>query len=106
MVMGSEDKVHRSHLPIATPERTGLITYDAKDPDSKLPPRLRAAGGIADTGRAAVSRDGKTERFQIVEQACSAAVRSRNPHRSSRSGATAGDNPSKIAHEREWVAPA
>jgi Sulfatase len=36
--MGLEDKKHRSHLPIATPERTGLITYDAKDPDSKFPP--------------------------------------------------------------------
>ena len=34
----SEDKKDRSHLPIATPERTGLITYDAKDPDSKFPP--------------------------------------------------------------------
>jgi arylsulfatase A-like enzyme len=36
--MGSEDKKHRSHLPMATPERTGLVTYDAKDPDSKFPP--------------------------------------------------------------------
>ena len=36
--MSSEDKKHRSHLPMATPERTGLITYDAKDPDSKFPP--------------------------------------------------------------------
>ena len=36
--MSDEDKKHRSHLPIATPERTGLITYDAKDPDSKFPP--------------------------------------------------------------------
>ena len=36
--MGDEDKKHRSHLPMATPERTGLITYDAKDPDSKFPP--------------------------------------------------------------------
>src|ERR1700723_1881445 len=36
--MGVEDKKHRSHLPIATPERTGLIAYDAKDPDSKFPP--------------------------------------------------------------------
>jgi arylsulfatase A-like enzyme len=36
--MGSEDKKHRSHLPIPTPERTGLITYDAKDPDTKFPP--------------------------------------------------------------------
>ena len=29
---------NRSHLPIPTPERTGLITYDAKDPDTKFPP--------------------------------------------------------------------
>ena len=36
--MSGEDKKHRSHLPMATPERTGLITYDAKDPDSKFPP--------------------------------------------------------------------
>src|SRR5271165_4809694 len=35
--MSSEDK-HRSHLPIPTPERTGLITYDARDPDTKFPP--------------------------------------------------------------------
>jgi len=37
-MMSDEDKKHRSHLPMATPERTGLITYDAKDPDSKFPP--------------------------------------------------------------------
>jgi arylsulfatase A-like enzyme len=36
--MSVEDKKHRSHLPIATPERTSLITYDAKDADSKFPP--------------------------------------------------------------------
>src|ERR1700688_1243662 len=36
--MSSEDKKHRSHLPIATPERTGFVAYDAKDPDSKFPP--------------------------------------------------------------------
>src|SRR5277367_6705470 len=36
--MSSEDKKFRSHLPIPTPERTGLITYDAKDPDTKFPP--------------------------------------------------------------------
>jgi hypothetical protein len=36
--MGLEDKKHRSHLPIATPERTGFMAYDAKDPDSKFPP--------------------------------------------------------------------
>ena len=36
--MGPEDKKHRSHLPIATPERTGFMAYDAKDPDSRFPP--------------------------------------------------------------------
>ena len=36
--MSSEDKKHRSHLPIATSERTGFVAYDAKDPDSKFPP--------------------------------------------------------------------
>jgi arylsulfatase A-like enzyme len=35
--MSTEDRKHRSHLPIATPRRTGLITYDAKDPDTKFP---------------------------------------------------------------------
>src|SRR5690349_11184171 len=36
--MSQQDKKHRSHLPIPTPERTGLITYDAKDPDTRFPP--------------------------------------------------------------------
>jgi len=35
--MSSEDRKHCSHLPIPTPERTGLITYDAKDSDTKFP---------------------------------------------------------------------
>jgi hypothetical protein len=33
--MNNEDSIHRSHLPIPDPPRTGLITYDAKDPDTK-----------------------------------------------------------------------
>src|ERR1700704_5853256 len=36
--MSGEDKKHRSHLPIATPGRTGYVAYDAKDPDTKFPP--------------------------------------------------------------------
>ena len=36
--MDSEDKKHRSHLPMASRERTGLVTYDAKDPDTKFSP--------------------------------------------------------------------
>jgi hypothetical protein len=36
--MNSEDKKHCSHHPIASRERIGLVTYDAKDPDTKFPP--------------------------------------------------------------------
>jgi Sulfatase len=32
--MGNEDRKHRSHIPMATPERTGLITYDANSRQS------------------------------------------------------------------------
>ena len=31
------DKVQRTVLPIPDQPRTGLITYDAKDPDTKYP---------------------------------------------------------------------
>ncbi|RUU44600.1 arylsulfatase [Mesorhizobium sp. M6A.T.Ce.TU.002.03.1.1] len=34
----SEDKINRTVLPIPSRPRTGLITYDAKDPDTKFPP--------------------------------------------------------------------
>ena len=34
----SDDDKDRRHLPIAAPERTGLVTYDARDPDTKFPP--------------------------------------------------------------------
>src|SRR5579862_1327145 len=36
--MSRENNKHRSHLPLATPARTGLIAYDAKDPQYKPPP--------------------------------------------------------------------
>ena len=36
--MSTEDKKDRSHLPMPSAERTGLITYDAKDPEAKYPP--------------------------------------------------------------------
>jgi len=36
--MSSEDKKHRSHLPMPNTERPRFIAYDAKDPDSKFPP--------------------------------------------------------------------
>ncbi len=36
--MSSEDKKHRSHLPMRNTSRPGLITYDAKDPDTQFPP--------------------------------------------------------------------
>ncbi len=36
--MSSEDKKHRSHLPMPNTGRPQFIAYDAKDPDSKFPP--------------------------------------------------------------------
>jgi arylsulfatase len=36
--MGSKDDVQRTVLPIPHQPRTGLVTYDAKDPDTKFPP--------------------------------------------------------------------
>ncbi len=35
--MSSEDKKDRFHLPIPAPGRTGPVTYDAKDPDTRNP---------------------------------------------------------------------
>ena len=34
----SDANIPRNVLPIPDPPRTGLITYDAKDPDTKFPP--------------------------------------------------------------------
>jgi hypothetical protein len=33
--MSGQDPKHRTVLPIPDKPRTGLITYDAKDPDTK-----------------------------------------------------------------------
>ena len=43
--MNSEDRRHRSHLPMPTPERTRLITYDARDPDTNCGSRGNAFNG-------------------------------------------------------------
>ncbi len=36
--MNEQDKIHRTVLPIPDQPRMGLVTYDAKDPDTKFPP--------------------------------------------------------------------
>jgi arylsulfatase A-like enzyme len=36
--MSDETKPDRSHLPIRNTQRTGFVTYDAKDPETKFPP--------------------------------------------------------------------
>jgi arylsulfatase len=36
--MTARDDLHRTDLPIADRPRTGLVTYDAKDPETKFPP--------------------------------------------------------------------
>src|SRR5438874_13535704 len=45
--MSVKDKIQRSVLPIPYQQRRGLITYDAKDPESKFPPieQLRPPNG-------------------------------------------------------------
>ena len=47
--MNDEAKIQRTVLPIPDPQRTGLITYDAKDPESKFPPirQLRPPKGAS-----------------------------------------------------------
>ena len=44
--MSTNDSIPRTALPIPSPARTGLITYDAKDPDTKYPP-IRATAASA-----------------------------------------------------------
>ena len=34
----ADERIARNVLPIPARPRTGLITYDAKDPDTKYPP--------------------------------------------------------------------
>jgi arylsulfatase A-like enzyme len=36
--MSTQDKKHRSHLPMPNTEKAKFIAYDAKDPNSKFPP--------------------------------------------------------------------
>ncbi|MFN2165436.1 MAG: sulfatase-like hydrolase/transferase, partial [Anaerolineae bacterium] len=36
--MSTQDKIQREILPIPDPQHVGVITYDAKDPDTKYPP--------------------------------------------------------------------
>src|SRR6202051_1985026 len=36
--MSTQDDIQRTVLPIPDQSRTGLVTYDAKDPDTKFPP--------------------------------------------------------------------
>jgi arylsulfatase A-like enzyme len=36
--MSTQDNKHRSHLPMRNTAKPGLITYDAKDPDTTTPP--------------------------------------------------------------------
>ncbi len=49
--MSDEDRKDRSHLPMSNTSRRGLITYDAKDPDTKLAP-IEPGGSHASSDRA------------------------------------------------------
>ena len=52
--MSSDEKIQRSSLPIPDVQHSGLITFDAKDPDTKFPPIQRPASA---EGRAQRARD-------------------------------------------------
>src|ERR1700752_4800839 len=76
--MSSEDKKHRSHLPMPNTARTTFIAYDAKAPDSKYPPidQLRPPKGapnvlvilIDDAGFGALSAFGGPCNTPTAEQ--------------------------------------
>src|SRR5580692_8597588 len=83
--MSREDRKPRSHLPMATAERAGLITYDAKDPDTKFPPieQLRPPKGapnvlvvlIDDVGFGASSAFGGPCQTPNIEKLAAAGLR-------------------------------
>ena len=83
--MSSEDKKHRSHLPMPNTVRPTLITYDAKDPDTKFPPieQLRPPEGapnvliilIDDAGFGSASAFGGPCQTPAAEQLAAAGLK-------------------------------
>jgi arylsulfatase len=83
--MQNDDTRSRSYLPIVEPERTSLVTYDAKDPDAKFPPiaQLRPPKGapnvllilLDDTGFGASSAFGGPCQTPTVEQLASTGLK-------------------------------
>jgi hypothetical protein len=53
--MSAQDDIQRTVLPIPDQPRTGLVTYDAKDPDTQFPPitPLRPPKGAPNVGASA-----------------------------------------------------
>jgi hypothetical protein len=45
--MNDQEKIQRTVLPNADQPLTGLITYDAKDPDTRFPPIRELRPGIS-----------------------------------------------------------
>ena len=82
--MSNQDDVSRTQLPIPDIKHQGLITYDAKDPDTKFPPIRDAATA---EGRAQRARDSHRRRAGTARPAPSAA---RARPRTSRSWRRAG----------------
>lgn len=58
--MSDDIKIDRFHLPVPDRPWTGLITYDAKDPDSKFPPieQLRQWASHSEPGGCYSHRNG------------------------------------------------
>src|SRR3954462_3378510 len=71
-------QIDRTHLPMPSASRTGLITYDAKDPDTKFPPieQLRPPKGapnvlvilLDDAGYGSSSAFGGTCQTPVAEK--------------------------------------
>ena len=83
--MQNTETRYRAYLPIVEPEQTALITYDAKDPDTKFPPiaQLRPPKGapnvllilLDDTGFGASSAFGGPCQTPTAEQLASTGLK-------------------------------
>ena len=97
--MTSEDRKHRSHLPMPNTTRTQFIAYDAKDPDSKFPPieQLRPPKGAPNV----LDRPDRRRRLRLVQ-------RLRRPLPDAERGEAGGGRPEvqPLPHHRALLADA
>ena len=97
--MATRDELQRNILPIPDRPRTGLITYDAKDPDTKYP-----------ADRAVASAQGRAERPDHPDRRCGLrrVQRLRRPVPDAERGTAGGGRPEvqPLPHHRALLADA